>query len=221
MPEPIPSNTMDTMLSRPLDVLGVTNVEQPRPSRCAPPSVPPRLPGWRGRPCWPSSTPAETHAALRERPATYHHELHSMVMERAYRAMPIEDTRELLCEIEQERADASMMVMLCEAFRANPTLFVPGARPAKHVAFYSRTHDLDGWIELADGRVLPWLYAPGGVGQSAIAKASRYVEGTPGVDRALVVGTHVRPGFLLPDELTFVCLAVDTAAPVTPGPKVA
>ncbi|MGN8091628.1 hypothetical protein [Methylobacterium sp. 22177] len=116
------------------------------------------------------------------------------------------------------------MVMLCEAFRANPGLFTAGSRPAKGVAFYSRTHDLDGWIELADGRVLPWLYAPGGVGKSAIAKASRYVDGTPGVDRALVVGTHVRAGFLLPDELTFICLAVDTVAPVTPvtpGPKVA
>ena len=220
MPEPIPNDTMDTLLARPLDLLGVTSLDQLQAVALRAAELVDEARFLEGQALLAELTPAETHAALRARPATFLHELHSMVMERAFRAMPIEDTRELLCGVEQEKVDASMMVMLCEAFRANPALFIPGARPAKGVAFYSRGHDLDGWIELADGRVLPGLYAPGGVGKSAIAKASRYVEGTPGVDRVILVGTHVRPGFLLPDELTFVCLAVDTQ-PATPGPKAA
>jgi hypothetical protein len=221
MSEPIPQHTMDTLLARPLDLLSMTSLDQLQAVALRAAELVNEARFLEGQALLAELTPAETHAALRTRPATFLHELHSMVMERAYRAMPIEETRDLLCEIEQEKVDAVMMTMLCGAFRQNPGLFIPGARPAKAVAFYSRTHDLDGWVELADGRVLPWLYAPGGVGKSSIAKASRYVEGTPGVDRALVVGTHVRPGFLLPDELTFVCLAVDTAQPTNPGPRVA
>lgn len=113
----------------------------------------------------------------------------------------------MLCEIEQEAADAAMMATLCDAFRRAPHSFIPGARPAQGVAFLSRAHHLDGWIQLATGQVLLWAYAPGGVGHSAVAEAARYVAATPGVERALVVGTHVKAGVELPAEITFVCIA--------------
>ncbi|MGU3282502.1 hypothetical protein [Methylobacterium mesophilicum] len=165
--------------------------------------------------------PAETHAVLRERPPTYFPELHSMIMERAYCAMPISEARDLIAEVQQEAIDAVVMRDHCDLFRRAPHLFVPGSRPAAAVAFLHRSHDLDGWIQLSDGQVLPWLYAPGGVSRSAVADAARYVASALGVERALVVGTHVQAGVVLPPELAFVCVTATTPAPSHTGPEAA
>lgn len=168
--------------------------------------------------------PVATHAALRDRPPSFFPELHSMIMERAYRAMPRDEARDLMGEIQQEAldaasgyVDAATMRSQCDTFRRDPGRFVPGARPAGDVAFLHRSHDLDGWIRIASGEVLPWLYAPGGVGPTAVADAARYVAGALGVARALVVGTHIQAGVVLPPELAFICIVAPTATR-TPGP---
>lgn len=221
MPEPIAINSMDTLLTRPLDLLAMTSLDQLQAIAMRAAELVDEARWLEGCALLAELSPVETHEALRARPPSFLFELHSMVMERAYRAMPRDEARDLLSEVELEQVDAAMMATLADAFRHNPGLFIPGARPARRVAFLTRAHDCDGWVELAGGQILPWAYAPGGVGPSAVAEAARYVADTPGVERALVVGTHVKPGVVLPPELSFVCIAaIDTAAR-NPGPEAA
>jgi hypothetical protein len=215
MPEPANTST-DGLLRRPLDLLALTDVQQLQTAALRATERAIEAHFLEGCALAADLAPAETHEALRARPPSYYHELHSMVMERAYRAMPAIEVRDLLAEVQMEDLDAVAMRAQCELFRRDPGRFIPGARPADRVAFLHRSHDLDGWCELADGTVLPWAYAPGGVGRTAIVEASRYVAATPGIDRALVVGTHVAAGFALPPELIFVCISPSATLPTGP-----
>jgi hypothetical protein len=222
MPEPATTNSTDALLRRPLDLLALTDVQQLQTAALRATERAVEAHFLEGCALAAELTPEVTHEALRARPATYFHELHSLVMERALRAMPADVARDLLPDVALEEIDAVAMRSQCELFRRDPGLFIPGARPASRIAFLSRGHDLDGWIELADGTVLPWAYAPGGVGRTAIAEASRYVAATPGIERAVVVGTHVMAGFALPGELLFVCISPSaTIRNPGPGPEAA
>lgn len=218
MPEPS-HNTTDVLLRRPLDILSVSDVHALQTAAIRAAERASEASWLEGCALLAELAPVETHEALRARPATFYGEMHSMVMERAYRALPPEDVRDLLAEVEMEAVDAVRMRAQCEAFRRDPARFIPGARPAERVAFLHRSHDFDGWIELSDGTVLPWIYAPGGVGRTAIADALRYV-GALKIERAIVVGTHVQSGLALPGEIIFVCIS-PSATIGNPGPEAA
>lgn len=176
--------------------------------------------------------PVGIHRSLRERAALHHPQLHSILMERAYDAMPACDVVQFdlgvlaqnVAEQDEwhawQKATAADYIAQCESFRRNPGWFVPGAKPAVGVAFIDRSHAMDGWVELASGEVLPWAFAPGGVTQQAALSAAEYVARTIGVERCLVVGTHVRKGVTIPETVAFVPLAIDTATPST-GPEAA
>lgn len=220
MPEAVDTHTMNTLLARPLDLLGLQSLPQVQAIAIHAASVFGEAAWLEGCLLLAADAPVETHEALRQRPPTHFPEIHAVAMERAFNAMPRDEARDLLCEIEQEAVDAVMMRDRCDQFRRAPGRFIPGSKPAVAVAFLHRSHDLDGWIELADGQVLPWLYAPGGVSRSAVAEAARYVAGALGVERALVVGTHVQAGVVLPVEISFVCIVAPTATR-TPGPEAA
>ncbi|TXN04861.1 hypothetical protein FV242_05775 [Methylobacterium sp. WL64] len=221
MPEAVDTHTMNTLLARPLDLLGLQSLPQVQAIAIHAASVFGEAAWLEGCLLLAEDAPVETHEALRQRPPTHFPEIHSVAMERAYRAMPRDEARDLLCEIEQEAVDATLMRDRCDQFRRAPHLFVPGARPAAAVTFLHRSHDLDGWIQLSDGEVLPWLYAPGGVGHSAVADAARYVAGALGVERAVIVGTHVQAGVVLPPELIFVCVVAPIATHNSTGPEAA
>lgn len=220
MPEAIDTDTMNTLLARPLDMMGLQSLPQVQAIAIHAASVFGEAAWLEGCLLLAADATVETHEALRSRPPTHFPEIHSVAMERAYRAMPVSEARDLMGEVQQEAIDAVVMRDHCDMFRRAPGLFVPGARPAAAVAFLHRSHDLDGWIQLSDGTVLPWLYAPGGVSRSAVADAARYVAGALGVERALVVGTHVQAGVVLPAELSFVCVVAPTATR-NPGPEAA
>lgn len=211
MPEPIETTSMTALLARPLDLAALTSVPQLQAIAMHAAGVLGEAAFLEGCALLAEDCPVVTHAALRERPPTYHPALHSLVMERCFALMPRGEARDLLAEVEEERTSAAAMIAARAMFQHRPDRFVPGSRPARGVAFLRSSHDLDGWIELADGTVLPWLYAPGGVGRSAVADAARYVAGAIGVERALVVGTHVHAGVVLPPELIFVCTAATPA----------
>lgn len=164
--------------------------------------------------------PVGVHRSLRDRPALHQPQLHSMLMEKAYDAMPACDvvtfelgvTARHLADQDEWHArtpTAADFVAQAEAFRRNPGLFLPGAKPATGVSFFSRSHELDGWIEL-DGEVLPWMFATNGVNSMTAFEAANAVRGFQGLKRGLIVATHIRPGVTIPPELTFVPLAIDT-----------
>jgi hypothetical protein len=165
--------------------------------------------------------PAGTHAALRERPARFLSELHSVLMERAYTRMrPSErelvDLGEIARSVAAEQAyvvTATTMRDQCERFRSNPGAYLPGARPSAGVAMLDRSHLVDGWITV-DGEDVPWSHGALGVSAMTVFELARYVLAAPDVRRGVVVGTHLQAGVTLPPEILFASLA-------TPGPEVA
>ncbi|MRI56564.1 hypothetical protein D8770_21760 [Methylobacterium sp. DB1607] len=216
---------MDALLARPLDLAGLTSPTQLQAIAAHAAELVDEARWLEGCALLAELSPDETHAALRARPAKYLHELHSMVMERAYAAMPVIDTVQFHVDQGQQAAaaqadylvTASEMRRQCEAFRSNPGRFLPGARPSTGVAVIHRSHVVDGWIEL-DGEDLPWAYGSVGVSALSVFELASYVRAAPNVTRGVVVGTHVQPGITLPPELVFVSLAPLSAAP---GPEVA
>ncbi len=216
----IPTSTMDALLARPLDLAGLTNAGQLQAIAVHAAALVDEAHWLEGCALVAELSPDETHAALRARPAVYLHELHSMVMERAFNAMPIVDVHhfDLVRPVAPAPVvTASTMLAQVEAFRANPDRFLPGARPSEGVAVFHASHAVDGWVSL-DGEDLPWAYGSVGVSRLLVSELADYVRAAPGVERGFVVGTHVHAGLELPPELVFVSIATPPAAP---GPEAA
>jgi hypothetical protein len=225
MPEPVSTNNMDALLARPLDLAGLTNAGQLQAIAVHAAEIVDEARWLEGCALLAELSLVETHAALRDRPARHLTELHSMVMERAYNAMPVIDTVQFHVDQGQQAAaaqaeflvTASEMRRQAEAFRSNPGRFLPGARPSAGVAVIDRSHVVDGWITL-DGEDLPWAHGAIGVSALTAFELARYVAAAPDVRRGVVVGTHLQPGVTLPAEIVFVSLSALSA---TPGPEVA
>ncbi|SFU93421.1 hypothetical protein SAMN02799631_03241 [Methylobacterium sp. 174MFSha1.1] len=220
MPEAIPTSTMDALLARPLDLAGLTSPAQLQAIAAHAAELVDEARWLEGCALVAELSPDETHAALRARPAKYLHELHSVVMERAYAAMPVVDVHvfDLVRPVAPAPVvTAGVMMAQVEAFRANPGAYLPGALPSAGVAVFHASHAVDGWITL-DGEDLPWSYGSVGVSRLLVSELAEYVRAAPDVRRGLVVGTHVQADVDLPPELTFVSLA---NLPTATGPEAA
>lgn len=124
----------------------------------------------------------------------------------------VADQVEVLIAAEQDASVlARALVAARDAFRRSPGTFLPGAEPADGIAFLGRAHDMDGWISI-DGETVPWVFATAGVGKATVFEVSQYLRYADGVDRAIVVGSHIKEGVELPDTIRFVELPVDAVA---------
>ncbi|MCK2057168.1 hypothetical protein [Methylobacterium sp. 37f] len=124
----------------------------------------------------------------------------------------IADQLDVMIAAEQDASVlARRLVEARDAFRRSPGSYLPGSAPAEGVSFLNRAHDMDGWI-LVDGMTCPWVFASAGVGRMTVFEVSQYLAAAPGIERAYVVGSHIKEGVVLPDNIRFVELPIDAVA---------
>ena len=89
----------------------------------------------------------------------------------------------------------------CEAFRADPGAYVPGAVHAKGLASIGAAA-VDGFLDV-DGEICPWVYSAVGVGKMGVWELGMTMS-EMGFAHGFIVGTHVRDGAVIPDGITYV-----------------
>ncbi len=90
----------------------------------------------------------------------------------------------------------------CEGFRQDPGADLPGAVPVR-MRFPSPL--VDGLVRF-EGHDVPWVFSSQGVRRTALAELTRYMQAT-GLERGIIVGTHIEPGVEIPRGVLFVKVA--------------